>query len=227
VTTKYHRPKLQLPISPQELIGRFGLAKNPKFYALKRCFDIIFSSVMLVLLTPLFLVVSICIWLEDGWPIFYIQDRVGKNGEIFRFIKFRSMYNDADARRAALFDQYSDSVRFKMAKDPRITKVGRWIRRGSIDELPQFWNVLKGDMSVVGPRPALPEEVSYYTPHQLQRLRVLQGLTCIWQVRGRSLIPFEEQVELDLEYIQTQSFWLDLKLVALTIPAVLSRRGAY
>jgi len=182
---------------------------------------------MLCLLTPLFLAVAILIWLEDGWPILYVQDRVGKNGCIFKFLKFRSMYNDADARRAALVEQYSDSVRFKMAKDPRITRVGRWIRKGSIDELPQFWNVVKGDMTIVGPRPALPDEVSFYTPHQLQRLQVEQGLTCIWQVRGRALIPFEEQVELDLEYIKDQSMWLDLKLVLLTVPAVLSRRGAY
>lgn len=228
MTTKYHRPNSPLPISPQELTEHLSITgKDKKFYVWKRSFDIVFSSIMLALLTPLFMVVSLLIWLEDGWPIFYVQERVGKGGKTFRFIKFRSMYNDADARRAALFDQYSDSVRFKMAKDPRITKVGRWIRRGSVDELPQFWNVLRGDMAVVGPRPALPDEVSYYTLHQLQRLRVEQGLTCIWQVKGRALIPFEEQVELDLEYIRDQSFWLDLKLVALTIPAVLSRRGAY
>jgi len=182
---------------------------------------------MLLALTPLFLIVSLLILIEDGRPIFYIQRRVGKKGRVFSFIKFRSMYRDADARRKALFDQFSDSVRFKMRQDPRITKIGRYLRKFSIDELPQFLNVLRGDMSVVGPRPAIPEEVEHYTPHQMQRLHVEQGLTCIWQVKGRSLIPFEEQVELDIEYINKQSFWLDLLLVLQTVPAVLSRRGAY
>lgn len=224
MTTRYQK-KLEaaLPISSKQLATQFQ-ARPRK---LKRSFDIVFSSFALLVLAPLFLFAAVLILLEDGWPIFYVQDRVGKKGKVFKFLKFRSMYRDADARRAALFEQYSDSVRFKMRNDPRITRVGRLIRKGSIDELPQFVNVLLGDMTVVGPRPALPDEVSTYTPHQMQRLLVDQGLTCIWQISGRSLIPFEDQVELDIQYIREQSWCLDIKLILLTIPAVLSQRGAY
>jgi len=139
------------------------------------------------------------------------------------------MYIDAEARKAALMAQneMAGGVLFKMKDDPRITRVGKYIRRGSIDELPQLWNVLKGDMSLVGPRPPVPSEVALYTLADRRRLDAIPGITCIWQVSGRSEIPFKQQVELDVAYIESQSFWLDLKLLLKTIPAVLLGRGAY
>lgn len=198
---------------------------------LKRGFDLIASGMALVFLAPLFAVAALLIKLEDGGPVFFGQTRVGKDGRTFRFWKFRSMCVDAEAKReqlrAALAECGEDSVRFKMVGDPRITRVGNFLRRFSLDELPQFFNVLKGDMSLVGPRPPLPEEVAEYGQREMRRLEVEQGLTCIWQVSGRSLIPFEGQVELDIEYIETRSFWLDLKLLLKTVPAVLAGRGAY
>jgi lipopolysaccharide/colanic/teichoic acid biosynthesis glycosyltransferase len=143
--------------------------------------------------------------------------------------KFRSMYIDAEARKAALAknNEMDGGVIFKMKHDPRITRVGRYIRRASIDELPQLWNVLKGDMSLVGPRPPVPSEVSQYTLSDRRRLEAKPGITCVWQVSGRSDIPFEQQVELDFAYIESQSLWMDIKLLLKTIPAVLLGRGAY
>jgi lipopolysaccharide/colanic/teichoic acid biosynthesis glycosyltransferase len=143
--------------------------------------------------------------------------------------KFRSMYVDAEARTAALLarNEMGGGVIFKMKQDPRITRVGKYIRRASIDELPQLWNVLRGEMSLVGPRPPVPGEVSQYSLSDRRRLEVRPGITCIWQVSGRSEIPFAQQVELDAAYIESQSIWMDLKLLAKTIPAVLLGRGAY
>ncbi|MCA8922613.1 MAG: sugar transferase [Planctomycetes bacterium] len=190
--------------------------------------DFVGAGFALLFLAPVFTVVALLIKLEDGGPVFFSQKRVGKGGREFKFYKFRSMCVDAEARRAALKQAADDdSVRFKMTRDPRITRIGRIIRRFSIDEMPQFINVLIGDMSLVGPRPALPEEVAEYNPHELQRLSVEQGLTCTWQVTGRSLIPFEEQVELDIQYAAERTLWGDVKLLAQTVPAVLFGRGAY
>ena len=143
--------------------------------------------------------------------------------------KFRSMYVDAEERKKALMAQNESSggVIFKMKKDPRITRIGRFIRKASIDELPQLWNVIRGDMSLVGPRPPVPSEVAEYSISDRRRLEVIPGITCIWQVSGRSDIPFEQQVELDAEYIESQTFWGDVKLLFKTIPAVLLGRGAY
>jgi lipopolysaccharide/colanic/teichoic acid biosynthesis glycosyltransferase len=143
--------------------------------------------------------------------------------------KFRSMYIDAEARKARLIaaNEMAGGVLFKMKHDPRITRVGRFIRKASIDELPQLWNVLRGDMSLVGPRPALPSEVDEYSLRDRQRLEVIPGITCIWQVSGRSDIPFEEQVQLDIQYIESQSFWQDVMILLKTVPAVLLGRGAY
>ena len=143
--------------------------------------------------------------------------------------KFRSMYIDAEARKAALLaaNESSGGVIFKMKRDPRITKVGRFIRKASIDELPQLWNVLIGDMSLVGPRPALPSEVDQYSLADRRRLEVIPGITCIWQVSGRSDIPFPEQVKLDVQYIESSSFWQDILILLKTVPAVILGRGAY
>ena len=195
----------------------------------KRIFDFISSLILLVLLSPLFLLIALLIKLEDGGPAFFSQTRVGKGGRHFMMWKFRSMYLDAEQRLKELleYNRHSDGVTFKMKDDPRITRVGRWLRRSSLDELPQLVNVLIGDMSLVGPRPPLPREVALYSPAERRRLAVTPGLTCLWQIGGRSEIDFSGQVELDVQYIESQSFWGDVKILLKTIPAVLSGRGAY
>lgn len=195
----------------------------------KRLFDIVVSLSLLILLTPLALAVVLAIHLESPGQVFFSQTRVGKHGRLFKMWKFRSMYIDAEERKATLlkYNHMPDGVLFKMKNDPRITRVGKFIRKFSIDEIPQFWNVLRGEMSVVGPRPSLPHEVAKYNAYQYQRLEVKPGITCIWQISGRSEIPFPQQVEMDLQYITTQSFFGDIVLVLKTIPAVLKNRGAY
>ncbi|MCA8925859.1 MAG: sugar transferase [Planctomycetes bacterium] len=196
------------------------------YLASKRAVDLIGASLGLLLLAPALLLVALLIKLEDGGPILFTQTRVGKGGKTFRFFKFRSMVTDAEAKRAALKAE-SGQLRFKLERDPRITRVGAWLRRTSMDELPQLLNVLRGDMTLVGPRPALPEETAEYDAAARIRLTVQQGLTCLWQVAGRSLLTFEQQMELDREYVRTRTLWLDLKLLVLTLPAVASGRGAY
>ena len=198
-------------------------------YLVKRLIDIVASILLLIVLTPLFVVIMLLIYQSSPGPVFYKQTRVGRWGKLFTMWKFRSMYPDADARLKEMMAQneMSGGVIFKMKNDPRIIPVGRFIRKASIDELPQLWNVLKGDMSLVGPRPALPSEVNQYSLQDRQRLEVIPGITCIWQVSGRSDIPFPQQVQLDVQYIQSQSVWLDIKLLLQTIPAVLLSRGAY
>jgi len=198
-------------------------------FTLKRLLDITASATALLILSPLFLMVTLLIRLDSKGSIFFSQMRVGKQGKLFKMWKFRSMYIDAEARKATLIKQneMKGGVLFKMKKDPRITWVGRFIRKFSIDELPQLWNVFIGDMSLVGPRPPLPIEVEQYTPYQRRRLAVTPGITCIWQVSGRSEIPFEKQVQMDLDYIANQSFWFDITLLLKTVPAVLKARGAY
>lgn len=183
---------------------------------LKRLLDILAGLAALLLLSPLLLIVATLIKLEDAnGPIFYTQSRVGQWGRVFHFPKFRSMVSNADQLKDQLLhdNQHGDSVTFKMKKDPRITRVGRVIRRLSIDELPQLWCVVKGDMSLVGPRPALPREVALYSFADRRRLEVKPGLTCIWQVSGRGDIPFEGQVKLDEQYINSKSLLLDFKLL--------------
>ncbi len=195
--------------------------------SIKRIFDIIVSGIILLLLSPILLAVILWIRLDSKGPIFFSQTRVGKKGKLFTMWKFRSMYIDAEERKAALMEKTKGVSRFKMKKDPRVTRVGRFIRKFSIDELPQIWNVFIGDMSLVGPRPPLPDEVAKYTLEHFKRLSVKPGITCIWQVSGRSDIPFKEQVKMDLEYIDNQSLLNDIILLFKTIPAVLSARGAY
>ncbi len=198
-------------------------------YLVKLIIDIVASLILLIVLMPVFLVIMLLIYLSSPGPVFYKQTRVGRWGKLFTMWKFRSMYCDADARLKEMTAQneMTGGVIFKMKNDPRIIPIGRFIRKASIDELPQLWNVFKGDMSLVGPRPALTSEVNQYSLQDRQRLEVIPGITCIWQVSGRSDIPFPQQVQLDVEYIQSHSLWLDLKLLLLTIPAVLLSRGAY
>lgn len=200
----------------------------PGFRLIKRALDILVSATALLLLTPLFVVLAALIK-KDGGPALYWQSRVGLNGRAFPFPKFRSMVVNADALKDELLTQndHQDSITFKMKEDPRVTPVGRVMRRLSMDELPQFWCVLKGDMSLVGPRPPVPREVALYTLEERQRLSVRPGLTCIWQVEGRGDIPFPQQVKLDRDYIFRQSLSLDLSLLFRTVPAVLAGKGAY
>jgi len=196
---------------------------------LKRAADVAVAGAMLLLLLPLFAVVALCIKLTDRGPVLFWQKRVGLWGREFDFPKFRSMVVNAEKIKDAILAQsdHADPRTFKMMNDPRITWIGRIIRRLSIDELPQLWVVLRGDMSLVGPRPPVPREVALYSLEDRRRLEVTPGLTCIWQVSGRGDIPFPQQVQLDVQYIESQNLWLDLKLLFLTVPAVLSGRGAY
>lgn len=196
---------------------------------LKRLIDIVVSATALLVLSPLFLLVAVLIKLTDNGPILFTQIRVGRWGCEFAFPKFRSMVPRAEQMKDDLLQQndHSDSVTFKMKNDPRITWIGRIIRKLSIDELPQLWCVLKGDMSLVGPRPPVPREVAEYTLADRRRLDIIPGLTCIWQVSGRGDIPFNEQVKLDVQYIESQSLWLDFLILLKTIPAVLLGKGAY
>lgn len=198
------------------------------YLTLKRLMDIIGASLGLIIASPIMLMVAILIKLEDPkGPIFFSQIRNGNYPTTFKMYKFRSMYIDAEERLQELMHLNEQSgPAFKIKDDPRITKVGKFIRRTSLDELPQLFNVLKGDMSLVGPRPAIPREVEQYTTYQKQRLFVKPGLTCIWQVSGRNNIEFDQWVELDIEYIKTRSLWLDLKLILLTIPALLGDENA-
>jgi lipopolysaccharide/colanic/teichoic acid biosynthesis glycosyltransferase len=198
-------------------------------YIIKRATDVLVSVIVLILLLPIFLVVAILIKATDGGSVLFWQSRVGKHGQEFPFPKFRSMVANAEQLKDKLLEQnqHGDNITFKMKNDPRITWIGRIIRKLSIDELPQFWCVLIGQMSLVGPRPPVPREVALYTVADRRRLDVTPGLTCIWQVSGRGDIPFPEQVQLDVKYIESQSFWLDIKLLFLTVPAVLFGKGAY
>ena len=196
---------------------------------LKRSADILVSGLILLLGLPVFLFIGLAIWINDRGPIFYWQKRVGMFGEEFNFPKFRTMVTNAEALKASLMKKsdLGESLTFKMKQDPRVTWIGRFLRRFSMDELPQLWCVFVGKMSLVGPRPPIPSEVSKYSVADRRRLDVPPGLTCIWQVTGRSDIPFEGQVRLDREYIDNRSIFLDLKLLAMTIPAVITGRGAY
>lgn len=193
----------------------------------KRTVDVAGSLMLLLLLSPVFALTALLIRLDDPGTIFFSQVRVGTGGRLFRMLKFRSMRMDAELIKKRLMTQNeTGGVTFKMKHDPRITRVGRFIRKYSIDELPQIVNVLKGDMSLVGPRPAIPSEVAQYRWRQRQRLLVTPGLTCFWQVNGRSEIPFEQQVELDIRYIREQNTLTDMNLLVRTVPAVLLGKGA-
>jgi lipopolysaccharide/colanic/teichoic acid biosynthesis glycosyltransferase len=228
----------QLPTLTSPLKNRF-LARRARLLwwwhahqgrLFKRALDLVVVVPALLLLAPLFAAVALAIWLQDRGPVLFWQRRVGLHGVEFAFPKFRSMRVDAELVRARLLaaNQHGQSgVTFKMKRDPRITPIGRIIRRTSIDELPQLWCVLRGDMSLVGPRPPLPSEVARYTLDDRERLLVTPGLTCIWQVNGRSEVPFPQQVQMDMDYIRRPGLWADVKLLLKTLPAVIRGRGAY
>lgn len=214
-------------ISPPDSIG--VVAAPPAFYFVaKRVLDVLLSTIALALISPLLLLVALLIRLTSPGPIIYRQHRVGKSGRIFTMYKFRSMRQGADRELASLRSlNEADGPLFKMRADPRVTRIGRLLRRTSIDELPQLLNVIHGEMSLVGPRPPLAHEVMQYAQWQVRRLSVTPGLTGLWQVSGRSNLGFDDGVRLDLRYIDECSLLLDLSILARTIPAVLLSRGAY
>jgi lipopolysaccharide/colanic/teichoic acid biosynthesis glycosyltransferase len=221
------------------------------YYFFKRTLDIIVSAVALVIVSPLLAVIAVAIVLDSGWPIIFAQDRVGARRRtherhsswqqtIFKCYKFRSMVQNADPSVHRAFVkafirndqgdiaalQGEESSTCKLVHDPRVTRFGRFLRKSSLDELPQLWNVLKGEMSLVGPRPPIPYEVEEYQPWHLRRLQTKPGLTGLWQVKARSSADFDEMVRLDIRYIEHQSFWLDLKILLETPRAVLGGQGA-
>ncbi len=211
-------PMLAFTRTPSDLVA----------LALKRTFDVVVAACVLTALSPILAAVAVAIRLDSPGPVFFSQRRVGLHGRPFRMLKFRSMYVDAEARLESLRsrNEMSGPV-FKLTDDPRVTRVGGFIRRASLDEFPQFWNVLRGEMSVVGPRPPLPDEVRQYKRWQRRRLSVRPGITCTWQISGRNDIDFERWMELDLEYIDGWSLGNDLWICLKTIPAVLAARGAH
>ncbi len=195
----------------------------------KRALDCVLSLAALVVLSPLFLLIALLIKMEGEGRVIFPQTRVGLFGREFQMFKFRSMRPDAEARLRVLLEKnhHECGVTFKIKNDPRITRVGRWLRKFSLDELPQFYNVLRGDMSLVGPRPPLPREVALYSLADRRRLAVKPGITCIWQINGRAQIDFPGQVRLDVLYIESRNLWQDVKILFKTIPAVLRGTGAY
>ena len=213
----------KLKVNPAKVDDR-----RPLYHAVKRLFDVVASACGLILLSPLFLLLIILIKSEDGGPAFYSQERIGKNEKPFKMWKFRSMVVDADKMLDKLEDQNEiDGAMFKIKDDPRITKIGHVIRKYSLDELPQLWNVLIGDMSLVGPRPPLPSEVEEYTDYDKQRLTVMPGCTGLWQVTKRNEADFDEMVWLDIVYINHSGIIEDLKLIVKTVLVMVHPNGAY
>ena len=213
------------------LDGRPSLIVRPhpvSYRVLKRLFDIFAALVALLLLFPIFVVLALLVKLTSRGPILYRSERIGHCGRPFLFTKFRSMYTGADRERHLLqAENEKAGPIFKMKRDPRITPVGRFLRKYSLDELPQFWSVLRGEMSMVGPRPPLRSEVEQYDDYARRRLSVKPGMTCYWQIMGRSDLTFDEWMELDNRYVDRMSFWTDLKIIVKTPIAVLRGKGAY
>ncbi len=202
--------------------------KNPAYLKLKRGMDILLSAAALVFLAPVFLFTALAIKLEDGGPVLFCQYRAGKDMKPFKIYKFRSMLVNADAKMPEMMkDNEQTGHAFKIKDDPRITRVGKFIRKFSIDELPQLINIIKGDMSIVGPRPILTFQMEECSGYERQRLVVQPGLTCYWQIGGRANIGWKEWIEMDLDYIENMSLWTDIKIIARTVPAVFDREGAY
>lgn len=213
------------------------MRNRPIYAGAKRVMDASLAIVALALLSPLFVAISVLVRRGSPGPAFFRQKRLGKDRKEFTFLKFRSMYADADQRvHERIFERYAkglaaedseDATRFKPADDPRVTRVGKWLRKTSLDELPQLFNVLAGDMSLVGPRPAIGYELEHYEDWQLGRFGVIPGITGVWQVYGRSSVTFEQMMEMDAEYVRSRSLWLDIKLLILTVPMILTRRGGH
>ena len=213
---------IDIELNQEKVNGQYG------YRILKRSFDIIASAVGLVALSPVFLAVAIAIKCDDGGPVFYDQIRIGKNGKKFKMYKFRSMRVNAEDETEKLQEHSEvDGAMFKMKNDPRVTRVGKFIRKTSIDEFPQLLNVLLGQMSIVGPRPPLPREVADYTQYDKQRLYVKPGCTGLWQVTARNSVGFQEMVNIDLDYIQRRSIWLDLKIMFKTVKVIFVPNEAY
>lgn len=204
------------------------LRSRRRYWVLRRGQDILLSLFALLVLWPIMLIVALAVWIDspEASPIF-AQERVGRDGKVFRFYKFRSMIPNAEEKLKELLDQNEmEGPAFKIKDDPRITRVGKFIRKTSLDELPQLWNILKGDMSIVGPRPPLPREVAEYTEYEMQRLLVTPGLTCYWQIQPhRNDLTFDEWVALDVQYIQESSFFGDWKIILMTFGAVFGMNG--
>jgi exopolysaccharide biosynthesis polyprenyl glycosylphosphotransferase len=213
----------------QDSLRDSSVVENITYFLLKRMVDIIGSLFGLILLSPLFMVIAIMIKVEDpNGPVFFKQVRVGKNEMQFKMYKFRSMVSNAEELLKDLLDKNEiQGAMFKMKKDPRITKIGKFIRKTSIDELPQLWNVLKGEMSLVGPRPPLPREVAQYTDYDKQRLLVIPGCTGLWQISGRNSLSFEQMVELDLTYIQNRCILLDISVIIKTVFVLFGSKNAF
>lgn len=199
------------------------------YLMIKRGFDLIAATAGIIILAPIFLLIAFCIKIESPkGSVFFYQTRVGRNEQEFKMFKFRSMVvNAEELLEGLLYQNEIEGAMFKMKEDPRITKVGKFIRKTSIDELPQLWNVIRGDMSLVGPRPALPREVRDYSSYDKLRLKVQPGCTGLWQVSGRNDLSFKEMVELDLKYIEERGFLFDLKLVLLTVKVMFGSKNAY
>ena len=217
----------RLQIEEQEIV-QVSKKQNNIYEASKRALDFVASLLGLILLSPVFLIVSILIKLESEGEVIFSQTRIGLKGKKFKMYKFRSMVKNAEELKGKLAAQNEMSgPMFKMKEDPRVTKVGKFIRKTSIDELPQLINVLKGEMSLVGPRPSLPKEVEKFKPWMLRRLEVKPGLTCYWQVSGRNNIDFEDWMKLDIQYVEDRNFILDLKLIFKTFFVLFGDKNAY
>jgi exopolysaccharide biosynthesis polyprenyl glycosylphosphotransferase len=201
---------------------------NVPYARAKRVLDLFVAFMVILLFSPIFLMVALLVKLTSRGPVLFKQTRVGQGGKLFTCYKFRSMCVDAEAKKRALMSlNEADGPVFKIKNDPRVTPIGKWIRKFSLDELPQLFNVLRGDMSLVGPRPPVPSEVEKYGVRERQRLAVKPGLTCLWQVSGRSNVSFDHWMELDIAYIETMSFWGDVRILCQTVPAVVFARGAH
>ncbi len=215
-------------LTNQMTYAQIAASKSLWYRFWKRFFDIVLSCIAIVVLLLVFIIVSVLIVVEDGFPIFFVQDRNGLNGKVFRMYKFRSMCRNAqEMHKELLSNNELDGPAFKMKDDPRITKIGKFIRKTSIDELPQLVNIIKGEMSIVGPRPLPTYETEQCNAYQNQRLLVKPGLTCYWQCSGRNDIEFDQWIEMDLRYIRNAGLWTDFKIILMTVKSVVSGKGAY
>ncbi|MFC5472176.1 sugar transferase [Cohnella suwonensis] len=224
--------ELKATLETQQYIGLQKIQRHrerPSYLFSKRGLDVICSLFGLIILLPIFLIIGILIKLEDPkGSVFFVQTRIGKNGKPFKIFKFRSMMTSAEDMLHTLLDKNEVSgAMFKMKNDPRVSRIGRLLRKSSIDELPQLWNVLMGDMSLVGPRPPLPREVKMYTAYDMQRLLVIPGCTGLWQVTGRNSTSFQDMVEIDLKYISERNFMIDLFIILKTVRVFFGSKHAF